>query len=187
MIAAVSSQVPGQPCARTNSLRRVMHVACERGRHPVFSDAIRHHPCADESRWHAARALHAWRGEGGRAVCAFATPYAEVVAAVEALEEEALEEETLNRPAAWSTSTSLIWGTVAGNTGDYHAEHGAIMRRWLAGVSPSDCNRGEGQAPRSPLARTRKRWRKLQQPQQPRGRAQRSVRPTRSPGSPRHG
>jgi hypothetical protein len=59
---------------------------------------------------------------------AFAASYAEVVAAV-----EAQDEDTLNRPAPWSTSANPVWGAVAGNTYDHYAEHGAIIRRWLAG------------------------------------------------------
>jgi hypothetical protein len=59
---------------------------------------------------------------------AFAASYAEVVAAVETLNEEAL-----NRPAPWSDAPYPVWGTVAGNTYGHYAEHGAIIHRWLAG------------------------------------------------------
>jgi hypothetical protein len=63
---------------------------------------------------------------------AFAASYAEVVAAVEALDEQAL-----NRPAPWSTSTYPIWGNISGNTYGHYAEHGEIIRRWLAGEAES--------------------------------------------------
>jgi hypothetical protein len=59
---------------------------------------------------------------------AFAASYQAAVAAVEALDEAAL-----NRPAPWSTSENPVWGTVEGNTYGHYAEHGDIIRRWLAG------------------------------------------------------
>jgi hypothetical protein len=58
----------------------------------------------------------------------FGTSYQDVVAAVEALDEAAL-----NRPAPWSTSERPVWGIVAGNTYGHYAEHGDIIRHWLAG------------------------------------------------------
>jgi hypothetical protein len=59
---------------------------------------------------------------------AFAASCDEAIAAVQALDEDAL-----NRPAPWGTATYPVWATVAGNTYDHYAEHGEIIRRWLAG------------------------------------------------------
>ena len=57
----------------------------------------------------------------------FRASYQRVLAAVEAMSEEAL-----NASAPWSTSDAPIWPFIAGNTYEHYAEHGGNIQRWLA-------------------------------------------------------
>lgn len=56
----------------------------------------------------------------------FRASYQRVLAAVQAMSEEAL-----NAPSPWSTSSNPIWPFIAGNTYDHYEEHGGNIRRWL--------------------------------------------------------
>jgi len=56
----------------------------------------------------------------------FQVSYQRVLAAVEAMSEEAL-----NAPAPRSTSDNPIWPFIAGNAYEHYAEHGGNIQRWL--------------------------------------------------------
>jgi hypothetical protein len=59
-------------------------------------------------------------------LAAFRSSYQRVLAAVQAMSEEAL-----NAPSPWSTSGNPIWPLIAGNTYGHYEEHGGNIRRWL--------------------------------------------------------
>ncbi len=58
---------------------------------------------------------------------AFRASYQQVLAAVQAMSEPAL-----NSPLPWRASGDPIWPFVAGNTFGHYEEHGGIIQRWLA-------------------------------------------------------
>jgi hypothetical protein len=60
---------------------------------------------------------------------AFRASYQRVLAAVQALSEQAL-----NAPSPWSTTGNPIWPSVVGNTYGHYEEHGGIIQRWLNGA-----------------------------------------------------
>lgn len=58
----------------------------------------------------------------------FRATYQRVLAAIQAMSEEAL-----NAPAPWSTSGNPIWPSIVGNTYGHYEEHGGFIHRWLTG------------------------------------------------------
>jgi hypothetical protein len=56
----------------------------------------------------------------------FRASYQRVVAAVQAMSEEAL-----NAPSPWDASGNPIWPVIVGNTYEHYEEHGGIIQRWL--------------------------------------------------------
>ncbi|HLW02291.1 MAG TPA: DinB family protein [Ktedonobacterales bacterium] len=60
---------------------------------------------------------------------AFRASYQHVLAAVQAVSEEAL-----NAPLPWRPSNGPVWPFIVGNTFGHYEEHGAIIQRWLAGA-----------------------------------------------------
>lgn len=57
----------------------------------------------------------------------FRAVYQQVLAAVQAMGEEAL-----NAPSPWSTSGNPIWPFIVGNSYGHYEEHGGFIQRWLA-------------------------------------------------------
>jgi len=57
---------------------------------------------------------------------AFRASYQQVLAAVQALSEEAI-----NAPSPWSTSGDPLWPFIVGNTFGHYEEHGGIIQQWL--------------------------------------------------------
>lgn len=56
----------------------------------------------------------------------FRASYRQVLAAVQALSEEAI-----NAPSPWSISGNRLWPFIVGNTYGHYEEHGGIIQRWL--------------------------------------------------------